>query len=192
MKKIILFVFLSLGLVAGNLDKDNTIGIEINPVSIASAGTFISGGVSYFYHDSGVEIAMPFFYYSNGEEEEYYSKNNSYEKEDKYQQFNIDLHYRQYHDGVIGGLYYGGLVRYIFLDGKLKDEHMNAKVSKVGLAGEIGYKTFGLFGYKQLYWGASFSVGAYLTDKYDQFQEPMPGDSIALVDVEFFKFGVTF
>ncbi len=196
MKKIILLFVLTASLVAGDLEKEKRFGFEINPLLLLSAGTIVSGGFSYFNHDRGAEISLPFFYYTS-DEGDGYSKDgtstyNGYGNDDAFTQLNIDVHYRHYHDGNIGGLYYGGLARYTYLDGKLKDEHMRAKVSKVGLAGEIGYKTFGLFGYKQLYWGASLALGAYISDKYDQFDEPMLGDSIALVDVEFFKFGLSF
>ena len=190
MKKLLVLIALLQGVFAGELAKEKTIGLELNPVTILTAGAMASGGFSYFDHDRGVEIAVPFFYYGddNGEE---YMKDGSYQN-DKFTQVNVDIHYRKYHDGTIGGFYYGGLARYTYLDGKLKDEFMNARVSKVGLAAEIGYKTFGIFGYEQLYWGVSLALGAYLDDKYDQFKEPMLGDSIALVDVEFFKFGVSF
>jgi len=196
MKKVLLILLLTVGLMAGELENDKNIGFALNPLFLLSAGTMMSGGASYFNHERGFEIAVPFFYYTSDEGDDDAKPDSSYVSpsvtDDEFTQLNIDVHYRHYHDRNIGGLYYGALARYTYLDGKLKDEHMRAKVRKVGFAAELGYRSFGLFGYKQLYWGASVALGAYTSDKHDQFEEPMLGDSIALVDVEFFKFGVTF
>ncbi len=187
--KIIVWVLLYSSLLfSGTLEKDKHYGVSLNPVSVLSAGLMVSGDVSYFMHDSAAEITLPFYYYDADDAKQ--NEDNTFSTSSK--QLNIDIHYRRYFSGKIGGFFYGALGRYTYLDGKLKGEFMSAKVSKVGLAAEVGYRTFGIMGYKQLYWGASLALGAYLDDRYDQFEEPMMGDGIPLVDLEFFKFGLVF
>jgi hypothetical protein len=188
MKIVVLVLLWSSLLFSGVLSKDKHYGVSLNPVSILSAGLMVSGDASYFMHDSATEITVPFFYYDADDAKQ--KEDNSFSKTSK--QMNIDVHYRKYFSGEIGGFFYGAFGRYTYLDGKLKDEFMSAKVSKVGLAAEVGYRTFGIMGYKQLYWGASLALGAYLDDRHDQFEEPMMGDGIPLVDIEFFKFGLVF
>jgi len=159
-------IALTTGLIAGDLDKSRTVGFQINPIYWGSAG------FSYFNHEKGYEIALPFFFLPDA--------------------FYADLKYRQYDDGRIGGFHYGGFMRLSYMNGKIENERKNARITKVGLGGELGYKVVNLWDIKGLYWGSSLSVGMHLSDNNDRFEEAFLGDSIAIVDIEFMKLGYAF
>lgn len=166
MKKLLVLLLLSMGLVAGDLSKDKQFGVAINPI------WWTSVGFSYFNHDKGYEIAVPVF----GMVDEVHA----------------DVRYRHYVDGKIGGLFVGGFGRYTYMDGKLKDEYANAKISKVGLGAEVGYRVFNIFGNERLFWGVSAGAGAYLSKNNNRYADAYLGDAPFIIDLELFKFGVVF
>jgi hypothetical protein len=185
MKKLISIVLLSTSLFASGVPKDENWGIELNPTVPIAWGAIYSMGISYFAHDSGEEYALPIFTslaaLSDGG--------------DKWQSIHVDAQYKKYLSEEVGkGMYYGGFVRWSNLEGYLKDTTKNVTENKFGLGGSIGYRTFGLFGYESLYWGAGLNVGAYVSGSHDMFDNDflLFGDKPFIIDVEFFKFGVSY
>ncbi len=183
-KKLIMIALLSASLLASATPKNDQWGVEINPTIPLAWGAIYSMGISYFDHDAAVEYAVPIF-----------TSLKAMGEGDKWQSIHMDFQYKRYHAGVVGdGFYYGGFARWSHLEGYLKETTITASKNKIGIGASIGYRTFGLFGNPSLYWGAGVNVGAYVSGDNDIFENDyfLFGDQPYIVDVEFFKFGMSF
>lgn len=164
--------------------KDNW-GVEINPLKIILADQTFSAGINYFDYKNNAEIAIPISIYNTVDEYTYKVFNAT-----------IDLRYRKFLYSIEQGHYFGILLRYAFLEGKLLDDHRLAKLHKLGLGLETGYRDVGIFGNENIYWGASFAIGRYYSDHNGIFQcdalEICLEDSSIFFDIELFKVGYTF
>jgi len=167
-----------------NLEQDKKFGVEVNPFYLLiitpgeNSETMLSGTFSFFDHINGAEIAIPL----------HYMKMNSYK------QLTIDIHYRKFLNNQVGGFYLSGFGRVARLEGETtNDTEFNyAKQTKVGLGAGLGFRVFSDFG---LYWGASFSLGRYLTNDNENFGSNLftiNDDAPYILDIEFFKFGYSF
>ncbi len=184
-KKILfisIFIFSSLAN-AANLPKDKNFGIETNPfyLLVVSSGedTMLSGTFSYFDHTNNAEIAIPI---------------HIMHLDNDYKQETIDVHYRKFLNNHIGGFYLSGFARVARLRGETdySQDYKYAKQTKFGGGMGIGVRIFSSFG---LYWGASLSLGRYLTGDNDTFRSDsftLTDDQPYIFDVEFFKFGYSF
>jgi hypothetical protein len=108
-----------------------------------------------------------------------------------YKQFTVDVHYRKYINDTIGGFYYGGFTRLAKLEGKGAG-YSYIKQTKLGFGGTLGFR---LFHNRGFYWGASLSLGSYITGDNEQFIGQMfeiTDDQKFIIDIELFKFGYTF
>jgi len=201
MKKIILILIYSLTIIYAIEPTPKYIstkswGVELNPLSILSllvqdeedSSKFFSGTLSYFDNENGVEIAIPIFYI----QEEYwgnYRDHNTYNT-------NIGIDYRKFLHNKTKGLYYGGFAMYSYLDGKLKNDSRYARVDKLGIGAEVGFRLMNSDSEWSIYWGPSIRLGAYLTPHNNIFQEDTFGmefyDKRFFVDIDFMKIGLRF
>ncbi len=163
---------------ADTLPEDKSYGVEINPFYLlltSPSESYFSGTFSYFDHARDVEIAFPIHYYKEA---------------DDYKQYTLDMHYRKFINDKIQGLYYSGFARLARLEGVSGNSYI--KQVKFGLGGGVGFRLFNKNGF---YWGASFSIGSYITNDNDQFVNNMfvvTDDPRFIVDIELLKFGYSF
>ena len=182
MKKIVLLLLLVNYLHAGNLDKDKSWGTEVNFLIVPSVIA------SYFNHEHNYEIAMQMAYISQD--------NSSHLVEGfTTKTFSTDILYRHYFSENISGVYGGIFSRLTFIDGKLSNDYRAAKVTKLGLGLEVGYrKFFSLFNNNSFYWGTGLKLGGYVLGENDIFDNKyiMPDDLPIILSLEFLKFGYAF
>ncbi len=180
---IAIFIFLSLAN-AASLPKEKKFGVETNPfyLLVISSGedTMLSGTFSYFDHKNNAEIAVPIHVMHLG--------NSNYKQE------TIDVHYRKFLNDRVGGFYLSGFARVARLRGETdySKDYKYAKQTKLGTGVGIGVRIFSSFG---LYWGASLSLGRYLTGDNDTFRSDtliITDDQPYIFDIELFKFGYSF
>ena len=179
-------MLVSTALLSGSILKNDRWGIEVNPTIPIAWGAIYSMGISYFDHENAAEYALPVFTSLNAM---------GGQDKDDWQSIHLDFQYKRYLSGEIGnGIYIGGFGRWSNLEGNLKNTHTNTTENKFGLGGSIGYRTFNIFGFEGLYWGAGLNVGAYLVGDNDIFDNDfiLFGDKQYIIDIEFFKFGVSF
>jgi hypothetical protein len=166
-------------------------GIEFNFIRplIAEESLTLSGGVSLFSVNRRVEIAFP-LYYSNPKDPK------------DLQEWTADCHLRYFLGNTQNGFYLSAFARFARLNGYLSDTNetlfSDAPVSgkdsqsKLGIGFGLGYRKFSYHG---LYWGASFSIGRYLSGENGKFYGKMVSyddDERQILDIEFLKFGWAF
>ena len=169
-----------------------TFGVELNlayfMLSLASSSIALSGGVSLFDVDRRAEIVFPFTIEKSFDED--FSE---------YLRWNQDVVYRRFLGAHQNGLYLSGGVRYTHLTGRedthywyshAEEEAEVINIDKLGVLFGIGYRYFSPS--SNLYWGASLSVGSYITDD----ERSVDGYSFMgeklIIDSELLKFGLTF
>jgi len=189
-KTITISILLTTTLFSNSIPKSDKWGIEINPTVPIAWGALYSVGISYFDQERGVEYALPIFTSLNamGGRDENGNK-------DDWQSIHMDFQYKQYLSGEIGnGIYFGGFGRWSNLEGNLRNSNTHVTENKFGIGGSIGYRTFNFFGYESLYWGVGLNLGTYLVGDNDIFDNDflLFGDKQYIVDIEFFKFGLSF
>ncbi len=142
---------------------------------------------SYFNKNQNSEVMVSAMKFSDDEYEDNYDPNKDEEE------FHLSFHYRKFFKPQIGGWYYGGFARYSKLEGKLKGEHSRATQSKVGVGAEIGYTSFSLFGYNELYWNVGFGIGPYFSGDSELFErDDMLGDAAVAVHMDIIRLGYVF
>lgn len=188
---------------------DRRYGIEFNFFRLLTLGQSqesLSGTFSLFNTDNNTEIAFPFMY-SRGEHDDvdgYYSyttyNSSSYSQFDTTNEdltsITLDAHYRKYLGHRLDGFYISGFGRMARLSGVKEENRQYSKGSetKFGVGVGIGYRIISENG---LYWGASLSLGRYLTGESDVFHDSVNlsadiDDSEMIFDVELLKFGYAF
>jgi len=185
--------FLTTEMYAEGVIKQNGWGVEFNPFRVLILGSewkSLSGTISHFDNESGIEIAIPFFY--SKEKDISYNRNH----EDTEIASTIDIHYRKYFSKTrTDGGYLGIFSRYTYLDGKVWGSGKYATVEKLGLGGEVGYRVKNIFD-TPFYWGVSMSLGGYIGKDNDIFNSSgMPlaiDDNQFILDVELLKVGYEF
>ena len=195
-------------------------GVELNPVrflqpmvthsDVAAYKSYRSytGTVSYFSRALNAEFALPFMWVSNKYEHRESGENT------RFSLISLDGHYRHFMGDTVNGFYLSGFGRFARLHGRTGEEPVRRKSSS-GAPGEVlytvfddathPYKTknkFGMgvgIGYRNffkngMYWGASLSVGRYISGKKHQFIHDAAGgdDEQNIIDVELLKFGYAF
>ena len=169
--RLFLLCFLVFGVLGADvLRKDQKNGVTL---SLGLMGF----GVSYFD------------YYRNSE---FYGMYSSF-SDNNYDESYLNIHYRKFLKDQIGGWYYGGFGQHVEIDGKLKNEHKNAKQNKFGIGGEIGYSYFGLFNYPGLYINSGLGLGVYLSSENEIFEEEgLFGDQPMVIHFDLFRIGFVF
>ena len=191
--KLLLFILLApLFQITAEPLQGKTRGVEFNiPRVIAYDDDWktLSGTYSIFDHKNQAEIAFPWFAakYGSGDNALY---NQS-----------IDIHYRKFIEDRLGGPYLSAFARLSNFDGKAyvssndlsgDRETENKNALRFGLGVGIGTRIFP--NNKNMYWGASLSIGRYF-DTSEDFTEDTPdlfGDTSFILDVELLKFGYAF
>ncbi len=195
------------------------IGVELNiPRLFTLFGSpkwqSASGSFSYFNHKSNVEIAVPWLVEK--------LEANAKEQDRTLSDQTIALHYRKFLGEDLNGVYWSGFVKIAHVKGRQRDygfprhkqtlykspchgegcedtpdtpSYSNPQKSstKFGLGIGTGYRFIPKN--KPYYWGASLSVGQYLTGKhnlYDGGTGVLTADSKYIVDIELLKFGYSF
>ena len=187
MIKIFLLISLYSTILSTNLSaKSNSFGVEINPLKTLIFLETFSIGMNYFDYKNNAEIAIPINIKG-------YSKHNELYRE---MSATVDFRYRKYLKSLQDGSYLGILGRYTYLQGKANRSNKLAKVHKVGLGFELGYRYIGIFSEKDLYWGASFALGRYFSSDNDSFNsysfDVWVEDRDLFFDIELFKIGYIF
>jgi len=141
------------------LNPKSKIGVELNPGPILYASdknaTVISAGISLFPKNRKSEITMPVTFESSRDDEWF---NGSYFGKS----VNVELHYRFYLAGKLGGIYNSVGLKYNYAYLKPDEDSEYAKketVSRLGLGFGIGYR---LFSDDKLYWGIGIFFGRHL------------------------------
>ena len=171
-------------------------GVEFNPLRLLvlndDGERSLSGTLSYFDNEKSVEIAVPWFYYTD-------SGTVNWNPETKYREKSvlIDLHYRKYFTPNTEGAYIGAFGRYAHLRGEAYQTENHTTVDKFGLGLEIGFKIKNIFD-SPFYYGASIALGGYLGSNNDIFYShdwfgPLAlDDNRKIVDIELLKIGYEF
>jgi hypothetical protein len=200
--------------------KNKRFGIELNIPRLFTLGgstdwQSASGAFSYFYHKNNAEISIPWLVESLETGAKEYDRTLSDQT--------LALHYRQFLGEELNGVYWSGFVKLAHVKGRERDynyqrpEHALNKspcygdgcenttddtprysnpqksTYKLGIGIGTGYRFFPKN--KPYYWGASLSVGQYITGKhnlYDGGTGVLTADSKHIVDVELLKFGYAF
>ncbi len=180
-KKIILIFFFVFGIAhAGELSEKKK-GVAL------SYGLMGGAAISYFNKAQNSEIFGAVMHYSD----DIYEKDYDADKEQS--ELHISLHYRKFFKEKVGGYYYGGFARYSKLDGKLKNEHNRAKQSKLGVGVEVGYTSFGLLDYPDLYWNTGIGIGGYISGDHEIFEDDeMLGDAPIVAHLDLIRIGLVF
>ncbi len=179
-ERIVLIFFLSLGILKADVLAKEKRGFGF---SLGLMGY----GVSYFDKNKNTEIFGSFFDYDD------YAGGSNYNFNNEQSEMHISLHYRKFFKEQIDNFYYGGFVKYSYLDGKLKGVHKRAEQNKFGVGGEIGYTSFGLLDYPTLYWGLGFGLGAYFNNESEIFEgDEMLGDFPIIIHFDLIRIGLVF
>ena len=208
MKKYLLIIFLLLGLnnslvlAKESTKKGETMGISLNPIRLFALGSTqtlsLTGTFSYFDNDNSVEYAIPFFY-----QQEFLNDSANLDNGLEYQSINeklatLDFQYRKYfRKSSTEGLYYGGLLRYTYLEGDAKYRSgVTATQHKFGVGILTGFQLKGKIEDMDFYWGANISFGGYLNKEVDvmssDFSVIFGEDGRLFIDIELLKFGIEF
>ncbi len=201
-------------------EENKRFGIELNiPRLITLTGSHdwqsASGSFSYFNHKNNTEIAAPWLVEK--------LEANAKEQDRTLSDQTIALHYRKFLGEDLNGVYWNGFVKLAHVKGRQRDygfprnkqglhkspcrgsdcestpidtpTYSNPQKSstKFGLGIGTGYRFIPKN--KPYYWGASLSVGQYLTGKhnlYDGCTGALTADSKYIVDIELLKFGYSF
>lgn len=200
--KVYIYLFLILLLSTLQAEKinqkvrqENRFGVELNPIRLVLLNnnglTSLSGGFSYFNYKEGIEIAIPWVYTADK-----FDDYGAMGKDEVEKAFNLDLQYRVYNNGKIGGAFIGGLARYTYLQAPRKDFAVFDTQDKFGLGAIIGIRKMNLFDTIPLYWGMSLSAGAYLNAENDIFRDSLFeidfDDNRFFLDIELLKLGYEF
>ncbi|MEE9445214.1 MAG: hypothetical protein V3V19_06085 [Cocleimonas sp.] len=201
--------------------KDKKFGVEVNiPRLFTLVGNHnwqsASGSFSYFNDKSNTEIAVPWLIEKLEPNAKEYDRTLSDQT--------IAVHYRKFLGKSLNGVYWSGFVKLAHVKGRERDyghprpkhalnkspcygdgcentikdgtsSYSNPQKSsyKFGIGMGTGYRFFPKN--KPYYWGASLSVGQYLTGKhnlYDGGTGLLTADSKYIVDIELLKFGYAF
>tara|TARA_Y100001970_G_C14241771_1_gene865366 strand:- start:2692 stop:3306 length:615 start_codon:yes stop_codon:yes gene_type:complete len=157
-------------------------GIEINPLYslvYSDNGLSFSGTLSIFPKNKNAEIAFPFAYLSQNDDE--------LELADFKATFRMDAQYRFFLEKHRKGIHFLTSLRYArFIDDR--EYEMNSSGIEVvdynyenrfGFAFGAGYRIFAQNGF---YWGTSFYLGRYIATENDSI----------FANFEFFKLGMAF
>ena len=201
--------------------KSKRFGIEVNIPRLFTLGgshqwQSASGTFSYFNHNNNIEIAIPWLAETLETGAKEYDRTLSDQT--------LAVHYRKFLGDSLNGVYWSGFIKLAHVKGRKRDygyprpkhtltnypcrsdgcehdapddtpKYSNPQNSsyKFGLGIGTGYRFFPKN--KPYYWGASLSIGQYLTGKhnlYDGGTGVLTADSKYIVDVELLKFGYSF
>lgn len=181
---------------------DRQYGVEFNFFRLLTLGQSqesLSGTFSLFNTDNNTEIAFPFMY-SRGAHDDTFDRYTStpigdISKKDL-SSITLDAHYRKYLGHRLDGFYISGFGRLAHLNG-VKEENLQfseGSETKFGIGVGIGYRIISDDGF---YWGASLSLGRYLTGNSAVFHDSENvsadmDDNEVIFDVELLKFGYAF
>jgi hypothetical protein len=166
---------------------DKNWGVELDPLYLLffDKGGGISGTVSNFSLNRSAELAFPFTYEGNSEDQGSHA-------------FNIDAQYRYFLSGRQKGFYISGLTRFqtasyrniIFFDSA---NGGRKTLNRMGVGFGIGSRIFSRAGW---YWGWNLSVGRYIAgDKVGDGDLPsLPSLWMKdlILDLEILKIGFAF
>jgi hypothetical protein len=132
-------------------------GFELNPGLLLYArgqkATVVSAGFSYFSKNRKSEITIPIVYE--------YSKDGDWFHYDFGKSINLELHYRKFLMGKVGGLYSDMGIKYNYASFKTDDDYADNEIytiSRLGFGFGIGYR---VFSDDRLYWGVGIFLGSY-------------------------------
>ena len=192
---ILLLTTLSLYAEAVDSTKTEEWGIEFNPIRAVffHEDTSFSGTFTHFNNSESTEISIPWYYYS--------TDITSKDSESNYNSRSIlvDVHYRKYFSPNTEGGYLGVFGRYAHLHGLDNETEKYRVLNKVGMGLEVGFKVKNIFD-TSFYYGASISLGSYLTGEDNVFKSSRGGelpsfvfdDIRQIIDIELFKIGYAF
>jgi len=166
---------------------DKNWGVELDPLYLLffDKGGGFSGTISNFSLNRSAEVAFPFTYEGNSDDQGSHA-------------FNIDAQYRYFLSGRQKGFYISGLTRFqtasyhniIFLD---STDGGRKTLNRLGIGFGIGYRIFSRAGW---YWGWNLSLGRYIVgDKVggsDLPSLPSLWMKDLILDVELLKIGFAF
>jgi len=140
------------------LNPKYNLGLELNPGLILYArgqkATVVSTGFSYFLKNRKSEITIPIVYE--------YSKNGDWFHYNYGKSVNLELHYRKFLMGKIGGIYSDIGIKYNYAYSEPSDDHENSEsklMRRLGLGCGMGYR---IFSDDRFYLGIGVFLGSYL------------------------------
>lgn len=146
-------------------------GIEINPLYTmfySQDGFSFSGTISFFPKNMNAEIAFPIAVFNENMMQEMKAS------------LRLDVQYRYFLGKHRKGIHIISGLRHA----SFKDHFVYENSTRLGIAFGVGYRIFAANG---LYWGTSFYAGKYYSSEDDENDEDG-----RFMNLEFFKFGITF